>query len=34
MDNYKYRVVDNLLERKLRGKGAVLIHSLRACVAF
>lgn len=31
MDNYKHRVVDNLLERKLRGKGAVLIQGAKWC---
>ena len=29
MDNYKKRVVDDLLIRKLKGKGAVLIRSAR-----
>lgn len=31
MDNYKNRVVDNLLERKLKGKGAVLIQGAKWC---
>ena len=31
MDNYKKRVVDNLLERKLKGKGAVLIQGAKWC---
>lgn len=31
MDNYKNRVVDSLLERKLKGKGAVLIQGAKWC---
>ena len=31
MSNYKQRIIDNLLARKLRGKGAVLIQGAKWC---
>ena len=31
MENYKYRIVDTLLKRKLQGKGAVLIEGAKWC---
>ena len=31
MDNYKKRIADNILKRKLEGKGAVLIEGPKWC---
>lgn len=31
MENYKSRIVDEILEKKLKGKGAVLIQGPKWC---